>query len=412
MMNTIISHLSWLHQQRWKRKMLLHLDFSSMKFLRVHFSLLMIISSISACVEPYAPTLDNENINLLVVDGFINASTGATSVTLTRTLPVSSTESMPYETGAFVSVEDSEGLQYPLLESANGYYDGLIPNTSLEKQYRLLITTGNENQYISDFITLQKTSLIDSISYGRLRNGLALYVTTHELSVTPRYYRWTYVETYEYRSDFNSIYMFNSEGEVDERPPVDYIHTCWKTTPSTNIIIGSTAHLKEALVSEFPLIFIPDGSPKLSRKYSVLVQQQVITAEAYNYWLNVQKSTEGLGGLFDPLTSEVVGNIHNKSDAEQSVIGFFSGGSVEEKRIFIMPEDLPDGMGPFSYRNPHCVADTLLLDELAYVLKSTLLVDAIYTPRGGPLIGYTTAATGCVDCRYFGGNTQKPDFWD
>ncbi len=364
-----------------------------------------------ACVEPYDPPVNDEDVRFLVVDGFINASNGVASVTLTRTQPVASDQTPPAESGAKLSIEDKNGLKYQLSESGNGMYSGIVTNVNFETQYRLLITTNNDRQYASGFISLQQTSGIDSISYRNTRDGLELSVSTHDLTGQSKYYRWKYIETYEYHSDFTSIYMFTSVGVVDYRPSLQSIYTCWKTTPSTNILIGSTERLKESVVSRFPLTVIPDGAKQLSRKYSILVQQQTLSLEEYTYWLNLQKSTERLGGLFDPLPSEVSGNLQSITNPEQTVIGFFSGGTVEEKRIFITPADLPDEMGPYNYRNPFCALDTILVADLGNYQSSTLLVDGIY-PLRGPVIGYTTATKSCVDCRDWGGVTVKPDFWD
>jgi hypothetical protein len=141
------------------------------------------------------------------------------------------------------------------------------------------------------------------------------------------------------------------------------------------------------------------------------VQQQTLTTEGYNYWSNLQKSTEQLGGLFDPLPSEVSGNIHCISNPSEKVIGFFSGGSTEEKRIFLLPRQLPEGMGYYNYRNPNCIADTILLADIPATDPATLLIDGIYPP-GRMLIGYTTSYASCIDCKYLGGVTQRPDFWE
>lgn len=372
---------------------------------------MLVILITGACVEPYDPPVNDSDVSFLVVDGFINASNGVASVTLTRTQPVASFEPTPVESGAQLFIEEKNGLKYRLSESGNGKYSGIVPDIDFETQYRLLITTNNDKQYTSGFISLQQTPVIDSISYRYTRDGLELSVSTHDLAGQSKYYRWKYIETYEYNSNFNSVYMFTSVGVVDYRPPLQSIYTCWKTTRSTNILVGSTERLEESVVSRFPLTIIPDGAKQLSRKYSILVQQQTLSLEGYNYWLNLQKSTERLGGLFDPLPSEVSGNLQSVTNPEQTVIGFFSGGTVDEKRIFIAPADLPDEMGPYNYRNPLCVADTILVADLGNFLGSTLLVDGIY-PLRGPIIGYTTSSKPCVDCRDWGGVTVKPDFWD
>jgi hypothetical protein len=60
--------------------------------------------------------------------------------------------------------------------------------------------------------------------------------------------------------------------------------------------------------------------------------------------------------------------------------------------------------------NPNCVADTILLADIPTTDPNTLLIDGIYPP-GQLLIGYSTSYPSCIDCKYLGGVTQRPDFW-
>jgi hypothetical protein len=380
-----------------------------MKALR--YSMLVSLMAVAnACIEPFQPPVSDEDVRFLVVDAYLNSSDGTASAKLSRTLPVASPEVIPQESGALVSIEDENGIKYPLIESANGQYSGSVSNISLTKQYRLLIQTLNGTQYSSDFIDLQQTPPIDSITFSFVGDGLDLEVNTHDPSGEARYFRWAWTETYEYNSTFSSIYMF-TPNEIVYRPVTEQIYVCWKTNPSTNLLIGSTDRFEESVVSKFPIAFIPRSSIKFSRKYSILVQQQTLTAEGYNYWSNLKKSTEQLGGLFDPLPSEVRGNIYSTTNPSENVIGFFSGGSTEEKRLFLLPRQLPIGMGHFNSSNPSCERDTILLADIPSTDRTTLLIDGVYPP-GQMLTGYTTSQRSCIDCRYLGGVTQRPDFWE
>jgi hypothetical protein len=375
-----------------------------------YFMLLSFMVVANACIEPFQPPVSDEDVRFLVVDAYINSSDGTASARLSRTLPVASPELIPHESGALVSIEDENGTRYPLAESVNGQYSGVVSNISFTKQYRLLIQTPEEKQYSSDYINLQQTPPIDSISYSFVGDGLDLEVNTHDASGNARYFRWAWTETYEYNSTFSSIYMFTPT-QIVYRPFSEQIYVCWKTNASTNLLIGSTDRFKESVVSKFPIAFIPRSSIKFSRKYSIVVQQQTLTAEGYNYWSNLKKSTEQLGGLFDPLPSEIRGNIHGITNPSEKVIGFFSGGATEEKRIFLIPRQLPKGMGHYNSSDPNCPRDTILLADIPSTDRTTLLIDGIYPP-GQMLTGYTTSSRSCIDCRYLGGVTQKPDFWE
>lgn len=379
-----------------------------MKFVKTRYGSWLVLLLLS-CVEPYKPQVDNRELNLLVVDAFLNASDASATVTLTRTLPVESDQTVPPETDAFVRIEDDNGNVYALHGGPQGVYSGPVSDVTPLRKYRLLITAGPAD-YASDFITVTETPAIDSITYDILSDGVQFYVTTHDPTNQARYYRWKYEETYQYNSEFNSVYKFQGD-DIVPRPPDEARHTCWKTNFSTDILVGTTKHLKESVINKFPVSFIPKGSIKLTVEYSLLVRQQAITEAAYDYWSRLQKTTEQVGGLFDPLPSEVPGNIHSVSDPGENVLGFFSAGSVQQIRRFVRRSELPrEGIPLFVTHNPNCVLDTITLAELPNFPRSAWIVDAIFAPGVG-ITGYTTSVTRCIDCTLQGGGTTKPDFW-
>ncbi|HET7179735.1 MAG TPA: DUF4249 domain-containing protein [Chryseosolibacter sp.] len=380
-----------------------------MRLLTTKYGSSVVLILLLSCVEPYNPKVDNRDLNLLVVDAFLNAATDSATVALTRTLPVESDEIVPNETGAFVRIEDDQGSVYQLQEKGGGIYSGRVDGVTSSRQYRVRITAGGDD-YASDLVTVAQTPPIDSITYEFLPDGVQFYVTTHDPTNQSRYYRWEYDETFEYNSEFFSYYMF--QGDVIVPRPAELTrHTCWKSDYSTDILVGTTKHLKESVINKFPIAFIPNGSIKLTVEYSILLRQQAITEAAYEYWSRLRKTTEQVGGLFDPLPSEVPGNIHSISDPGENVLGFFSIGSVQQMRKFVRRSELPrDAIRRFLAHDASCVLDTIKIEDIPNYSKSAWLVDAIFSP-GGFISGYTTAVTRCIDCTLRGGATAKPDFW-
>ena len=376
-----------------------------------NFGLLMLTLLVYACVEPYDPPLRSEDVNLLVVDGFLNATEDRALVKLTRTLPVGSTDAIPAESGAVVWIEDDQGTAFLITETSPGRYEGNVPGAGTNAQYRLLIRTGRNREYASELVHILETPPIDSITYSGDPDGVQFEVNMHDPFGTSRNYRWTFEETYEYKARFNSQYMFEGEDLVIRRPDQS-IYTCWRTDPSTDIIVGTTKHLKTSIVSKFPITFVPKESPKISVEYSLLLRQQALTDEAYDYWLNLERTTEHLGGLFDPLPSEVKGNLRSVTDPSETVIGFFDAATVQQQRIFVKRNELPPELTLVSRYNTACELDTIPVGEISQVYKpTTFIVDAVYGM--GPFItGYTSSVRSCVDCTTSGGTTEKPSFWE
>ena len=363
------------------------------------------------CIEPYDPPLNNDDVSLLVIDGYVNVTDGTAKVSISRTLPVKSEEDVPGESGALVRVESEEGLIYPLVETAAGIYEGPVSAAATDSRYRLAVRTRNNRDYVSEYVMPLPTPLIDSITYAIVDGGVEFEVTTHDPTNTARNFRWTFLETYQYHAKYNSTFRFEGN-EIVLRPPDEGIFRCWRTDPSTDILVGSTKQLASSVVSKYPLTFISQESMKLSVKYSLLVRQQTLSDEAYDYWLSLERSTEHLGGLFDPLPSEVVGNIRSATDPAEKVIGYFDAGTIQQQRVFLARSELPKEMADYYGGNPDCTIDSVYLDDLPNLHReSKLLVDAIYV-MGFGVIGYTVSTPACVDCRTQGGTTVRPTFWE
>src|SRR5688572_8472428 len=106
------------------------------------------------------------------------------------------------------------------------------------------------------------------------------------------------------------------------------------------------------------------------------------------------------------MPTQVTGNIYNTTNPDQPALGFFSGGTIEEKRIFIGFYDLPEDLQLFP--RTFCQVDSIPVDQIRSYSDKTLLISS-YGERS--IEGYTTAADICIDCRVQGGVTTKPAFW-
>lgn len=369
---------------------------------------LLCIILTAACVEPYAPPSIKGRKKYLVVDGFVNATTGEVTVKLSRSVPLSDTTSSPPEINADVTLEDSDGNSFILFQSSDGVYTYANLIVDFTKKYRLRIRTANSRRYQSDFIEVKASPIIDSLNWKPTNEGVKIYVNTHDDTDQTRYYQWFTEETYRYTSALNSTFKLEN-GVVVIRPMSEKYNECYSTETSSRIYIGTSRQLEHDIIREFQVASVPRGSKKIFLRYSLLVKQRAITKEAYEFYDKLKKTTQDLGGLFDPQPGQVMGNIH-ASDPEEIVLGFFSGGSEQKKRIFIGLLDLPEYLRYFQARGSCIPPDSIALPDIHTVnpLFSDI-VDGIY--KDGFLVGYTAARKVCTDCRLQGGTTQQPDFW-
>ena len=364
-----------------------------------------------ACTEPYAPP-ETRGRDFIVIDGFLNASTQRSTVRLSRAVPLNSGLGAPAVKFAQVSLISNTGQNFTLTEqdplsADSGLY--MVNNIAIDMsaQYKLKIEVG-ESQYESDFVSIEETALIESISAIPEEDGLSIRVNTLEMPGKGQYYRWKFAETWQYSSTYFSNFKFDEGPNPFPRlrNADETIHTCYRTDPSSLIKLGTTKNLSTNVIRDRELTKVPRESIKLSFLYSIVVTQISLSNDAYNYWLSLSKTSENLGGLFDPMPYQIMGNLHSLSSPNEIVIGYFHASTVEEKRIFVKKSDLPDSYS--RYRPLLCQTDTIPLSNISLIPKSTLIIGDI----GPPNVGFTTADPICIDCRiYGGGQTTKPAFW-
>jgi hypothetical protein len=373
-------------------------------FIRRIYAVLMLAGT--SCLEPYNPPEITDSVDILVVDGFINSSDNSATVRLTKATPLSDISAEDPAVDGFVQIEDENGFFQTLNAVENGYYKLSQLQLSDNTKYRLSIERSNGKRYYSDFITLTACPPIDSLTWAASTQseGINVFVNTHDDTGQSKYFQWTFDETWEYTSRYGSFYKLVN-GVI--LPQDINVFRCWISKPSTQILIGSTTRLSTDIIRDFPLMFIPFRSQKVSVRYSILVQQRTLTKEAFDFWTQLKKSTESLGSLFDPLPSQVLGNMHSATDASEPVLGYFSGGQVTSKRLFIRFVELPPEL-----RLPPlipCSIDSLTFDAITRN-PDTYLIAPYGTPF--PIGFYRSLGRNCMDCRDEGGDIIKPAFWN
>ncbi|TGE10242.1 DUF4249 domain-containing protein [Hymenobacter fodinae] len=373
----------------------------------------------AGCIEPFEPEVAVKDSNVLVVDGFINAQ-GASVIKLSRSTGLAENTPAGIESRARVFIEEETGKRYTLIESPAGTYQSAALSLPKEKLVRLHMTLASGKEYTSAYTPAKHTPAIDEVSWKPTNEGLQIAVNTHDETHSVRYYRWSYDETWEFTSAAQADLEYKN-GELIRRK--DNIYNCWGSESPTAIQVGTTTRLSEDIISQQPLTLLPSNSVKLRYKYSILVRQYALSAEEYSYWEALRKNTENIGTLFDPLPTQLTGNVHNVADASEPVIGFVGAQSVSEKRIFIKREQLPSTWNlltgyescqtwvlptPFVSPPSHSTQEILYLIQLGQISPITRILDP---PPGYYNPSFSVSYPECVDCRRRGTNV-RPSFWE
>ena len=368
------------------------------------------------CKQEYIPPVNEENENLLVVEGFLNSGQGPTTIHLSRSVELTDTTQKKFELGAKVNVEGENGSSFALAGNTRGEYSiAQLPLLNNVK-YRLLIKTSDGKEYASDFVPIKVTPPIDSITWQRESEGVRLYVNTHDPQNATKYYQWEFEETWEFRSDYYSSLRYardnsNRVTALVYRYPdhsVDTtIYKCWKTVNSTSIIIGSSENLSTDIIY-LPFHFIEQGSEKLSVLYSINLKQYAVSHEKYLFLQKMKKNTEQTGSLFDAQPSQLSGNIHCLTNPTEAVIGYVEITQEQTQRIFISHSQVSD----WKY-DPGCSNYEIdnNLDSIAkYASDLTPMYPTALDALGNILKFNAASDVKCVDCR-IGRTNQKPPFW-
>ncbi|MCC6289757.1 MAG: DUF4249 domain-containing protein [Chitinophagaceae bacterium] len=379
---------------------------------RLQYSIITLLFLFSVtCKEKYALPETLTAKNYLVVEGYINGGNDSTFIRLSRTVSSEDTTRIKNEGNAIVYIEGKGGNVFYLNEISVGTYAaGPLPLDQTQ-QYRLNISTSNGKSYLSDYVDIKQTPAIDSISWVRTSNGVQIYANTHDDQNNTKYYAWNYHETWEFYSAFYSNWEYTGSPDPDSvmirRTNGDSLYRCWQSNISTEIIVGSTAKLSQDIMYLYPLIFIPEDSWKLEKRYSVLVKQRALSKGAYEYLENMKKNSEQLGSIFDPQPSTSTGNVHNVDDAQEIVLGYVYSSTSVEKRIFITRSQVPDWKYRFGCEEVSIKND---LDSLADAFGGNAYLPTSEEGNGRFISRYKGASEYCVDCRLRGMH-ERPDFW-
>lgn len=350
------------------------------------------------CIQEFIPKVD-ENKELLVVEAMITDQNRTNSVRLSKSMPLGKLLIRKPVRSANVTVIDDYGNATVFKETEPGLYisDSAEFRGHVGRKYALRIESEGLF-YSSDFVEMKPVPPIDSVYWekvlinpsdipGRVVEGCKIYVDTHDPDKKCLYYRWEFVETWEFRLLYPGINT-----------------TCWISEKSKKILVKNTSIYNQARVSKFPLTFITNETDRLQVRYSILVKQYSMSAGEYTFWDKVQNISENVGSLYDITPMTIRGNIRCESQPDEFVLGYFSVSAVSEERIFI--RDRFKGIPNF-YK--YCPSDTI---RNALPTEGRNINWWVIEDHSGPPGNYwlITLHRECVDCTTRGTNI-KPSYW-
>ena len=374
---------------------------------------LILVLMLPSCIVPFDPHIQSQNVNKYVVSGQVNDNNEFQSVSVSMASPVENPKYIPVS-GCIVRIFDDKANQFELSETGAGIYKVKIDKSYLNPgtSFRVQILTSDGIDIDSDFDQMSECPEIDSVYFvrkeiqstvpGQITRGLQFYIDLDAGNMNSHFFRWEAIETWEHHAKYPKRWWW--DGSVHEIiPPDSSKMVCWSTELVENIYTLSTTGLFENKYFQFPLEFVDNHSSRLMYGYSLLINQYALNEAAYSYWDQLRINSNEQGGLYEKQPLTIVGNLHNNTNPDQRVLGYFSASSVKSRRIFVgNVEDLafdftdycsPAPLGLFGFRE-------ILPDEYPAYLQ-------------GDNMGPYAVVLGqyCIDCTALGGTTTKPNFW-
>ena len=374
--------------------------------------ILILILLCGSCVEPFEPELE-ESQEVLVISGMITDQPGRHEVTVSRSSPYRLPVFQGVE-GCLVSVEDQDGNMVQYTNTGEGVYEVDLPDSFLDvgDAVSLQVVTPIGLRYRSSYDTILACPELDSVYYELdyqetpdpefTRPGIQFYLDMTGEPTDSRNIIWQVDETWEYVVSLFGTHIMWGVGDVEEFRSAE-VFRCWKHSPLDHVYIGSTRSLSANELLRFPLNFVSNETDRLSVTYSLHVQQQSLSSEAYDYWQRMNDQSVESGGLYEKQSASVQGNIYNVYNEDELVLGYFYATQLREERFYVHNNNL------FDFYVPHI--------QCEYQPMSTLWGNGnpkypVYIYAPGNFMPSLWGPEECFDCRVQGGDTIEPENWE
>ncbi len=294
-----------------------------------------------SCEEYYNPDIEVV-APILVVESRITNDPNHNYVELTKSLDYYSTDQAEKIEGAKVELIDGKDSILTGIESSTGYFT--FSNTPITGETYYLRIIWENNIYESEKVVMPPLPAIDTLytkhiiskSYQNDIYGSPVLVETPgreiyiDATVTPqlKYY------LFDCRTILQWVWYPGGS------PPPLWGWTS-KYDETFNIAGPKEFSLSDKITQhslsflEYDTHAILNSDEKTPLGWIVVIEQYGIQKESYDYHEMLNKQLSAEGSLFDPVLTQVYGNIHCTNDSAKIVLGFFDLNSYRQHRYFL-----------------------------------------------------------------------------
>ena len=405
--------------------------------MKKHLFLLAFCLSVTACIYPYTPELEEAPEGILAVDA--NIAIGSLSTVRLGTLyslyPSSEGYQYPDFSGAKVWLEDDAGDSYPgtrFLSSSDystfdsvyggygSYYDPSNPifyidtqNAPRERRYRLFIEALDAT-FSSDWSDLGEPPVITDIQFLADDESVTVGVSLDGGPDATGYALLSFDETWlfhvDYIPEFTLTPYTNWQGEWAlrvERTGADASkYWCWRSLDNRRTYPVDYTSMTGSGVTNWPLHRFLRSDNRNQRRYCVNVTARTISKSTYRFLKNLEDTSSGGDNLFTPTPGEIAGNLRCESDPDRMVLGYVLFSTSVSKRGW---------MDNRYYRSRPSYYDLIFAKKEYYQMyyqSGYTVLEEHNPPQEGEDGPYGWGPPQCYDCTEAGGTLTRPDFWE
>jgi len=319
--------------------------------------ILAMLGLFTCCKKIYDPQI-NTQLDALVVEGLITNLNGPYAVRLSKAVPYDSTSSRLTVNGALVTITDNSQNSYPLSESGNGVYNTDVNFIGISgKSYTLHIETPQGDIYESSAQELPESPSFDSIHGFILTKESLVEIPNNETMLK-------YVDGVNVLLDLNKqssgllpscrfkssllleyTYTEQQKGPFSPQPRRFFYWTTFSLGNNENIT-GTKYNTTNSSIKNHSLCFLPTakssygiGDTLYISNFILITKQYNLNSESYNYYKGVNEQLASEGKLFDPIASQLNGNIKCINHSEKLALGLFEASSVQTVTYKVRPHE-------------------------------------------------------------------------
>lgn len=395
---------------------------------------LLLTAAFGGCKYPFEADLQDEYTGVVIEATVLVGGTSTISC-----LPIMDFNGAAEPLNFRATVEGEDGSSLSVTGRGSLRLDTHALNPS--QRYRLVVETSSNRSYRSEWLEVMEAPVLDRLSYAIDGKTLQVLLSFHSDSDTP-YYSIAYDEQWEYHADASSVFEYYPPDKLPDEgalpllfPPMrsvareyggiylsDNAHgpywTCWDSSTRTIGSVVSTGALKANKLVDYPVITLPETNIKVSVRYHPMLQVWMISKDAYEYWVNLDRTSFLTGDLFTPTPSSMRGNISNPEDPSELVFGYACASRAASADLFY-DNDKEHFYHPAPGLYDNLLRSALGTDENSPGVKAREMHPAylmgflpweMNSDDNGNAY-YLWLPSACFDCRRRGGSLTPPPLW-